>query len=382
MDVNPFFNEEIKMNIKREKVIINTSIIGVICNILLSVFKGIVGFASSSIAIISDAINNLSDAFSSIITIIGTKIASKSADKEHPYGHGRIEYLTAMIISIIVLYAGVTSFTESIKKIINPVKPHYTYTTLIIVIVAILVKTILGIHVKRVGEQVNSESLVNSGKDALMDSIISMSTLIAALIYILFNISLEAWLGAIISIVIVKSGLEMLKSTLSQILGQRIHKDLSRSIKQTVCSFDGVYGAYDLVLSDYGPDTYLGSIHIEIPDTTVASEIDDLTRKIMKEVYEKHQVILSAIGIYSINTKDEEAIKIREKISTIVYSYKGILQMHGFYYNKEEKKISFDIIIDFADEGKNEIYEKIYSKLKKEYPEYTIEITMDYDISD
>ena len=366
----------------RESQIIKTSIIGIVANVFLAVFKALVGIVSNSIAIVLDAVNNLSDALSSIITIVGTKLAGKAPDKEHPYGHGRAEYLSAMLISVIILYAGTTSLVESIKKIISPETPDYSKVSLLILVVAIAVKIVLGIYVQKVGKKVNSESLIDSGKDALMDSIISISTLIAAIIFLTLKISLEAWLGAIISIVIIKSGIEMIKSTISQIIGERVENEISTSIKKTVSSFNKVYGAYDLILNNYGPSTYLGSIHIEVEDTMQASEIDELTRNIMEEVYNKHGVILTAIGIYSMNTQDEEIKTIREDISKIVHSYKSVLQMHGFYLNKKDKSISFDIIIDFSDKNKEQVYKEIYEKVSEKYPEYSLKITMDFDVSD
>ena len=184
----------------REKIIVRTSIIGIIANALLAGFKAFVGVVTGSIAIILDAVNNLSDALSSVITIIGTKIANKGQDKEHPLGHGRVEYLTAMIIAVIVLYAGITSLKESVMKIIHPELPEYTTASLIIVGAAIFVKIVLGLYVKRTGESVKSESLMNSGADALNDSIISASTLVAAIIFIVTGLSLEAYLGVIISL--------------------------------------------------------------------------------------------------------------------------------------------------------------------------------------
>ncbi|MBR2289831.1 MAG: cation transporter [Clostridia bacterium] len=366
----------------REKLIIKTSMKGIIANIFLAAFKAVVGFISNSIAIILDAVNNLSDVLSSVITIVGTKIAGKAPDKEHPYGHGRVEYLSAMIISIIVLYAGFTSFIEAGKKIINPAKPEYSAISIGIIVVAVIVKIVLGLYVKKIGEKVNSESLVDSGKDALMDAIISFSTIVAAVIFIVFNVSLEAWLGLIISVVIIKSGIEMLKSTLSQILGKRVDRDLAIAIKNTVNANDNVYGAFDLVLNDYGPDIYLGSIHIEVPDTMTASEIDELTRNISKEVYQKHNVIMSAIGIYSINTQNKDIIQMREKISKIVHSHKTVIQVHGFYVNKKEKTIHFDVIIDFSDKERDNTFKDIHDKIQKEYPDYELNITLDYDISD
>ncbi|MBQ7481722.1 MAG: cation transporter, partial [Lachnospiraceae bacterium] len=232
----------------RESKIIRTSIIGIGANVLLAAFKAVIGTMTDSIAIIMDAVNNISDAGSSLVTIIGTKLAGREPDKKHPFGYGRIEYLSAMIISVIVLYAGLTSFEESVEKILNPVTPDYSVVSLVIVGAAVIVKIVLGRYVKSVGKKVNSASLINSGEDASLDSIISASTLVAAIVFIVFHISVEAWLGAVISLVIVKSGFDMLKETVSKILGESNDPELSRSIKETVTSFPDVQGAYDLVL--------------------------------------------------------------------------------------------------------------------------------------
>ena len=367
---------------ERQQIIVKTSALGIIANILLATFKAILGFLSNSIAIVLDSLNNLSDVLSSVVTIVGVKLAGKEPDREHPFGHGRVEYLSAMIVAVIILYAGITALIEAFKKVISPEIPDYSTITLIFVLVASIVKVALGRHFKKVGEEVNSESLVNSGKDALNDAVITFTTLIAALIFIIFDVSLEAYLGLVISVLIIKAGIEMIKSTYSQILGERVEKDISLGIKRTVSSFPEVQGAFDLMLSDYGPDTYMGSIHIEVLDTMSAAEIDKLTRIITEKVYKQHNVLLSAIGIYSINTKDKEASEIKEKIRKIVRANKNVLQFHGFYFNKEDKAISFDMIIDFACKDKKAVYQEIYDKVHELYPEYKIRITIDIDVSD
>ena len=195
----------------RNKQIVKTSIIGILANVFLAAFKAVVGTLSGSIAIVLDAVNNLSDAASSVITIVGTKLAAKQPDRKHPYGYGRIEYLSAMIISAIVLFAGASSLKESVEKIISPRKPDYTIVALVIVAAAVLVKIVLGRFVESRGKKLNSDLLVNSGKDAMLDSVISASTLVAAVIFIFSGISLESWLAAIISVVIIKSGIDMLR---------------------------------------------------------------------------------------------------------------------------------------------------------------------------
>ncbi len=366
----------------REKTIVRTSIIGIIANVFLAGFKAVIGLMTNSIAIVLDAVNNISDAGSSLITIVGTKLAGKEPDKKHPFVYGRIEYLSAMIISVIVLYAGITSFVESVKKIIHPETPDYTTISLIIVAVAVVVKILLGRYVKGVGVKVNSDSLINSGEDARLDSIISASTLVAAVIFLIFHISLEAWLGALISIVIIKSGIEMLKDTISQILGERNDPDLARNIKKTVAGFPDVQGAYDLVLNNYGPDTWNGSIHIEVPDTYSADQLDRLIREIQIAVYNQHRVFLTAIGVYSVNTKDEKIVETRKKVRNIVFAHPHVKQIHGFYVNEEEKSIRFDIVLSFDAKDRKALYSEVVADVQKEFPDYTLQVAMDIDFAE
>ena len=366
----------------RDKVIIRTSIIGIIANAFLAGFKAVVGLATNSIAIVMDAVNNISDAASSVITIIGTKLAGKSPDRKHPFGYGRIEYLSSMVISMIVLYAGITALVESIKKIITPDTPDYGTVSLIIVGVAVIVKIVLGRYVKSVGKSVNSDSLVNSGDDAVLDSVISASTLVAAAIYLIFDISLEAWLGALISLVIIKAGFEMLKETLSKILGERVDAQLARDIKSTISEYEEVNGVYDLVMHNYGPDAYNGSVHIEVPDTLSADELDKLLRKIQVRIYKEHNVILTAIGVYSYNTKDPEAVDARKKVTEIVTNVEHVIQMHGFYLDKVEKTVRFDIVVSFDADDRSAVYKNVCEKIQKEYPDYTLQIAMDTDFSE
>ena len=366
----------------REKIIIRTSVIGIAANVFLAAFKAFVGISSHSIAIVNDAINNLSDALSSVITIIGTKLAERAPDKNHPLGHGRIEYLSAMIISVIVLYAGITSFVESVKKIIHPETPDYSTAALIIVAVAIAVKLILGRFVKKTGEKVDSDSLIASGADATMDAAISTTTLVAAIIYLTTHVSLEAWLGAIISIVIIKSGYEMLQGTLSDILGQRAPSELTRNIKRAVADTEGVLGAYDLFLHDYGPNRTIGSIHIEVPDNYTASKIDEITRQIQEKIFDQFGVALTGIGIYSANTSKDSTAKTRHEVTKIVMGHDGVLQMHGFYLDEANKTMSFDVVLDFALEDRMGTYAHIVDEVQRAFPDYTVKVALDIDVSD
>ena len=366
----------------RNKKIIQTSIIGIVANCFLAGFKAMVGAITGSIAIVLDAVNNLSDALSSVITIVGTRLANKAPDKEHPLGHGRVEYITAAIIAIIISYAGFTSLFQSIKKIIEPNTPEYNTTSLLIVAVAVVVKIVLGTYVKKVGESVNSGSLIASGEDAKLDSIISASTLVAAIIFIIFGISLEAWLGAIISIIIIKSGYDMISETISQILGERVEMQLSHDVKHSIVTVDKVLGAYDLSLHNYGPNRYVGSVHIEVDEDMDMATLDQLQREIAYKVSKDTGVLLEGIGIYCKNKKDSEADLLRKEFSRFVKKYDYVKQIHGFYLNKEKGFVNFDIVISFDAPDRKKLFEEIVKAISEQYPQYQFNLNLDVDLSD
>lgn len=366
--------------LNRGRQIFKASLVGILTNVLLVAFKASIGLVTNSIAIMLDAVNNLSDALSSVITIVGMKLAGKPADRKHPMGYGRIEYLTSAIISLIVLYAGISSLVSSVKQIVHPEQAEYSTVSLIIVGVAVAVKLLLGTYVKRVGKKVSSDALVASGTDALFDAIISASTLVAAIVFMLMGISLEAYLGVMISVVIIKSGIELLRDTLSKILGERIDGDLSAAIKATVRSVDGVRGAYDLVLNNYGPDTYTASVHIEIPDVFTADMVDATTRKIQRRVLKEHGIYITAVGIYSYNTKNEKAAEIRDTVEQIIFAHEGVLQVHGFYFDEERGTISVDMVASF--DAPKDLLTTVQTEIQQRYPDYYLDMAMDTDISD
>lgn len=361
----------------RQEKIVKTSIIGIAVNLILVVFKATIGILVNSIAITLDAVNNLTDALSSIITIIGTKLAGRPPDKSHPYGYGRIEYFSSVIIAAIVLWAGITALTESWPKIFHPDVTSYTTVSLVIIAVAVVVKFALGKYVKNVGEEINSQALVASGSDAFFDGILSLATLIAAIISIFYHISLEGILGVIISIVIIKASLEMIKETVDSMIGERIDSELSRKIKESICEFPHVYGAYDLTLHNYGPENMQGSVHVEIDDSLNAVEIQKLTRMISTRIFEEFSIILT-VGIYARNDNYKE---IRDDLYNIVSRYSEILEVHGFIVYEDENLITFDMIVEF-DADRSKIKQKVSDEIKSKHPQFDYLIIDDYDISD
>lgn len=364
----------------RDKAIAKTSLIGILTNLLLVGFKAAVGIISNSIAVILDALNNLSDALSSLITMIGNALAGRKPDKKHPLGHGRVEYLSAMIVAALVIYAGITAGVESVKKIITPETPDdYSIVSLVIIGVAVIVKILLGLYFKKVGNKVNSTALVASGTDALFDAILSASVLASAIVFVLSGLSLEAYVGVIISAFIIKAGFSMLIETLDDIVGHRADRELVEAIKRTVCEDECVHGAYDLIIHSYGPEKHVASIHVDVPDYMTAEEIDEMERRIAANVYDKHKVIMTGIGIYAFNTKNDEVKTLKSRIISLIATHDSVLQVHGFFLNQETNTVSVDIILDFATPDMHAETEAIKKELSTVFPEYKFNITMDLD---
>ena len=365
----------------RSQKIIRTSIIGIAANVLLAAFKAVVGILASSVAIVMDAVNNLSDALSSVITIIGTKLSERPADRKHPFGFGRVEYFSAIIIAVIVLSAGITSLIESVKKIFDPTEPEYTTVTLIVIVVAIVVKLVLGQYVKKQGEQLKSDALIASGSDALFDAVITLATLVSAGVMLLWHVSLDGILGALISIVIIKAGIEMLASPVNELLGARISQDLLRDIKQEVLSFEGVHGVFDIILHNYGPNVLIGSLHVNVYDTMDAHEIHGLTRRISEQMYERHGIIMT-VGVYSIATGENKRAELQNTVMQTLARHKEILQVHGFYYFEKEHRISVDVVPDISVHDEAALNSQLTDEIKALVPGEEVTIVIDHNYSE
>ena len=364
----------------RDKQIIRTSILGIAVNIVLVAFKALIGFLANSVAVIMDAVNNLTDALSSVITIIGTKISGKKPDKKHPYGHGRVEYLTAVVIAVIILIAGATAMYESVKKIIEPEETNYQYYSLIVIGVAVVAKFILGTHYKKVGKKLNSATLVASGTDAFFDAVLSFATLVAAILAMIFKVNLEGWFGAGIAVFIIKSGIQILSETISSIIGARADAELTDELKKTVLSFEEVRGVYDMTLHNYGPTRIIGSVHIEVDDELTAKEIRKLSRNISVCVYQKFGIVLT-VGIYASGNTSPKANSIKGDLEKIIEETPEILQMHAFYFDEEQKTVSFDLIVNF-DADAEKVKNEVIARLSAIHPDYHYFVILDTDFSD
>jgi cation diffusion facilitator family transporter len=365
----------------RSQKIIRTSIIGIAANVLLAAFKAAVGILASSVAIVMDAVNNLSDALSSVITIIGTKLSERPADREHPFGYGRVEYFSAIIIAVLVLSAGITSLIESVKKIFNPTEPEYTTVTLVVIVVAIVVKLVLGQFVKRQGQLLKSDALIASGSDALFDAVITLATLVSAGVMLMWNVSLDGILGALISLAIIKAGIEMLASPVNELLGARLSQDLVHAIKQEVGAFGGVHGVFDIILHNYGPNVLIGSLHINVYDTMTALEIHGLTRRISEQMYERHGIIMT-VGVYAIATGENRRAELQNKVMQTLAKHPEIVQVHGFYYYVKEHRISVDVVPDISVHDEAALSSQLTNEIKTLVPGEEVTIVIDHNYSE
>lgn len=277
--------------------------------------------------------------------------------------------------------AGISSLKESAEKIISPDETHYSVISIIIVAVAVFVKFFLGRYVKNTGKKIDSQSLIASGTDAYFDAVVSFSTFIAAIISLIWNFTIEGYLGIAIAALIIKSGTGILKETLNAMIGLRADGELSKKIKERINSFEQVEGTYDLILHNYGPSKIIGALNIQVDENMTAKEIHGLTKRIIHTIQQEFGIILT-IGIYASNLGDELSVEVQNYLGDILKNYHEILQLHGFYLDEEQKNISFDIIVDFGVKNSNQIKSEIIDKMKEKYSDYNYSIVIDNEFCD
>lgn len=360
----------------RQQQIVRTGYLGIATNAVVATGKAIVGLVSGSMAIVLDAVNNLTDALSSVITIIGVKLAGRPADDKHPFGYGRIEYFTAVIIAAMVLVAGVTSLVESIKGIINPEKPDYSLVGLCIIGVTVAVKFFLGLYTKRKGKELSSDALISSGADSMFDSVISIATIVAAIIFFTTGLSIDCYLAAVISCLIIKAGIEMLLSPINELIGKRSDPELISAIKTKTREIEGVNGVYDVILHDYGPEQKIGALHVEVDDNIPASNLHRLTRLIQRSLIKEFGIFFT-VGFYAHNSLDTKQAKAEDEIRQFVINIEGVVGMHGFYISYQDKMLSFDIVYSFEVTQPISLRAKVIEWLKEKYADYDISVGLD-----
>ena len=365
----------------RNRSIIKTGWIGIAANIFLSAFKLAVGFLANSVSIITDAVNNFSDALSYVISIIGIKLSEKEPDREHPFGYGRIEYLVSIVIGIIILYAGIETLRNSVIRIIRPEENEYTAFTLVVLAAAVIVRLVLGRHVKKQAEILESPALKASGHEELHGAVESAATLVAAVVCMITGFSFEAWIGAAISLLIIKTGVAAIWESAGYILGKSADAKLAEAVRDSILSFPEVEDVYGIVIHSYGWGRQMGSAHVEVSDRYKVAWVDNLQRAVTRKVMEDTGVEMLGISVYAVNTHSEAAISAREKVRSIVDETDGAARMHGFYIDLADKTMSFNVVTEFGFDDVGALRDEISRKVHETFPEYNISITTGHDFT-
>ena len=359
----------------REGVVSATSLLNIIVNLFVAIMKIIVGLLASSIAIISEGVNNATDALSSTLTLIGTKLANKRPDADHPFGYGRIEYLTSLIISLFILVGGWEMLTSSIKLIFNPEELSISYVSLAVVMVSAIIKFALGVYTIKMGKKVDSSALEAVGVDCRNDSFVSLVTIGASLFYLLTGRSIDAYAGVFTSYLIIKAGYEILKDTISELLGRPGDKELVKSLYKEIRVTDGIINAVDMVLHNYGPDAYTGSVNVEIDHNKSVGDIYDFLRPLQIKLYQEYKVAM-VFGIYAVDNDSEESRTLRKQIAGFIQKQPHIKSYHAVYSDPKTNKLYCDLVVDY--EGDYEvIYKDFVTYLSSLYPDKEIEINID-----
>lgn len=356
------------------------SVVGIFCNVLLFSVKLTIGLILSSLAVTADAFNNLSDAASSIISFIGVKMAGKPADAEHPFGHGRIEYIAALIVSFLVIEVGFTFFKSSISKILHPEEISFDLVPFVILILSILVKLWMAFFNNKLGKRIDSKVMLATAADSLGDVITTSATVLSIIICHFTSINVDAIAGLIVSAIVIWSGISIAKDTLEPLIGERVPAELYQKITDIVESYDGIVGTHDLIVHNYGPNRSMATIHAEVPNDINIDVSHEIIDKIERDV-KKDLNILLVIHMDPVEMRDEEVLSLREKTSRIVHALDSELNFHDFRVLKEneQRNLIFDLVIpdSYSEKDANRVMHQLVSLLHEMDENVECIITLD-----
>lgn len=376
--------DDVKNKDVREKYGYLGGIIGILINLLLFGTKVAIGIFSNSIAVIADAFNNLSDVGSSVITIFGFKLASKPADREHPFGHGRIEYISGLIVAFIVMTVGFQFVLSSIERIKNPTPVNFSLIPFLLILVSILFKVWLSSFYGYVGKTIDSSALKASSVDALSDVISSSTVALSLLLSNFFSFPLDGYMGIVVSLIILYAGYNLVKDTLNPLLGMAPDKELVESIQKSVLSYDNICGVHDLMIHNYGPGRIIASIHAEVPCNISIVKIHEIIDKAEKEVSKELDIYL-VIHMDPINTNSEDVLNDRNILNEVLEEFPIIKSIHDFRVvgEGEIKNLIFDAVIDvshhLSKDEEHKLIKDIDTSIKKIHSKYNVIITIDKD---
>ncbi|MBQ0059788.1 MAG: cation transporter [Lachnospiraceae bacterium] len=360
----------------RDSIITMTSGLGIVVNLLLASIKIVIGLISGSIAIASEGANNAADVLSSVLTLIGTKIAGKHPDKEHPFGYRRIEYLTGLIVAVLVLVTGIQMLIDSAKLIIHPEEMNVSYLMIGLIALFAVVKFVLGVYTIKMGKKADSAALEGVGVDCRGDSFASLVTIAATLIFLIFHISLDGIAGVIISLLIIKAGYEILSDTLSELIGRAGEKELAAKLYKEIRGTEGIVAAVDMMLHNYGPDAWSGSVNVEVDHNMSVGEIYQILHKLQLHIMHEYAVTM-VFGIYAVDNDNPKLKEMRKVIGSFIREYEGVNSYHALYIEPDTNQLYCDFIVSYDLTDWDALRASFESYMKEKYPQYELNLVIE-----
>lgn len=360
----------------REGMIAGTSGLGIVVNLLVASIKVILGLLSSSIAIVSEGVNNAADALTSVLTLIGTKLAGKKPDEKHPFGYGRIEYLTSLIIAILILITGFEMLTSAVTLIFHPKEMDISVVALLAVAISAVIKFFLGVYTIKMGKKADSGALVAVGLDCRNDSFVSVVTILSAVIFLVFHISVDAYVGVFTSFLILKAGYEVLKDTVSELLGRPGEAELAAQLYKEIRATDGVLNAADMMLHNYGPDAYSGSVNLELDHDMTVGEVYEFLHDLQLRIMRDYHVTM-VFGIYAVDNDHEEVREIRKSIAAFVRDQEHVKSFHAVYLDPHSDKLYCDLTVDYKLRDWDALRAEFTEYMAQACPDKILELTVE-----
>ena len=331
---------------ERTGIINRTAILGIVVNVLIAGVKIAAGLLASSVAIVSEGVNNAADALTSVLTMVGTRLAGRHPDAKHPFGYGRIEYLTGLVVAVVIIVSGVQMLIESVKLIFRPEELSISYVSLAIVAVSAVVKFFLGLYTIARGRVAQSDALVGVGLECRGDSYISIITIGVAVVFLLTGVSLDAYAGVVMSAIILKAGVEVLLKIVSELIGRPGEKELATKIYQLVRATPGVVGAADMMLHNYGPNAWSGSVNVEIDHAKSVGEVYAMLHELQLGIMHEEHVTM-VFGVYAVDDDHVETRQIRRTILEYVKAHEHVKSFHAVYLEPGTNRLYCDLVVDY-----------------------------------
>lgn len=354
--------------------------VGIACNVLLSLAKMMVGMLLHSVSVMADAFNNLSDAGSSIIGLVGVKMAEKPADEDHPFGHGRIEYVAALIVAFLVIEVGFTFFKDSISKIRHPEELRFQMVSIVILGMSILVKLWLGMFNKKLGKKIDSQVMMATAADSLGDVIATAATVVSILFWKVTGINIDGFVGLGVSLVVMWAGIGIARDTLEPLIGEATTPEDYRRIKKFVEKYDGIMGSHDLIVHNYGPGRSMASIHAEVPNNVSIEVSHEIIDRIERDAAKELGIFL-VIHMDPLETEDQTVLKVRKKTKKAVEELDSRCSIHDFRMVKGEDQINliFDLVVprEYSEKKGDELMIRVIERMQEIDKRYQCVITLE-----